>query len=198
VDGTAGTTRESGLRTAIFGGAFDPVHKGHLLLARAATGRVNLDRVLLVPAVNPPHKHMIADYEDRFRMLELAVGGDPVLRASRLDAGRPHSYSIETIERLREQAPDANIFFLIGADAFAEIRTWVRWPEVIAAVEFIVASRPGYSYEVPEAARVHRMDWFDLPVSSSEIRARLSQGESPEELPPGVLDYIQARRLYRR
>jgi nicotinate-nucleotide adenylyltransferase len=189
-------TAGQGLRVAIFGGAFDPVHNGHLTMARAAAERFQLNPMLLVPAVNPPHKKIAAGYEDRFRMVQLAVQGDPVLAASRLDAGREQSYSIETIETLREQAPSAQLFFLIGADAFADIRTWVRWPEVVASVEFIVASRPGYRYSAPECAIVHHMDWLEMPVSSSEIRARLNRGESPSELPASVLEYIHQHRLY--
>ena len=189
--------RGSGLRVAIFGGAFDPIHRGHLTLAGAAVEQFKLDRLLLVPAVNPPHKKLVAGYEDRFRMIELAVRDHPKLIASRLDAGREHSYSIDTIEKVRrELPPSTSLYFLIGADAFADIRTWVRWTDVIASVEFVIASRPGYQYRVPEGATVHRMDWLELPMSSSGIRARLQNGESPSELPPAVLHYIREHHLY--
>jgi nicotinate-nucleotide adenylyltransferase len=90
------------------------------------------------------------------------------------------------------------LYFVIGADAFAEIGLWHRSAEVVASVEFIVVSRPGYQYPVPEGARVHRLETLALPVSSSEIRRRAGLGESPSELPPAVLQYVQERRLYRR
>ena len=89
------------------------------------------------------------------------------------------------------------LFFLIGADAFAEIQTWRRWPDVIRAVEFIVVSRPGHRYAVPEGARVYRLESVDLPVSSSEIRRRLACGDDRVEVPAAVLAYIRARGLYR-
>jgi nicotinate-nucleotide adenylyltransferase len=186
------------LKIAIFGGAFDPVHNAHLTVAREAARQLGLDRVLLVPAANPPHKKMRADYEDRFRMVELAVHGDPVLEASRLEAGTTTTFSIETIERLRPRLqPGDQLYFLIGADAFAEIHTWRRWRDVLRAVTFAVMSRPGHAYEVPPGARVHRLDNLLLPVSSSQIRQALASGQDTPDVPPAVLDYIRRKGLYK-
>ena len=187
------------MKLAIFGGTFDPIHLAHVAMAREAIRRFELDRVLLVPASIPPHKAGAtqAGYEDRYRMVELACGSDPLLEASRLEAGSGRSYSIHTIEKVRAaQAPGDRLFFLIGADAFAEIRTWHHWQDVIREVEFIVASRPGHRYAVPEGSRVHRLETLDLPVSSSEVRQKLARGEGPAEVPPAVLEYIRARHLY--
>ena len=89
------------------------------------------------------------------------------------------------------------LFFLIGADAFAEIGTWHRWREVVASVEFIVVSRPGRVYKVPEGARVHRLEGVDLPVSSSGIRRKLAEGDEQVDVPPAVLAYIREHGLYR-
>jgi nicotinate-nucleotide adenylyltransferase len=89
-----------------------------------------------------------------------------------------------------------DVFFVIGADAFAEIQTWFRWQDVVREVEFIVVTRPGHHYESPPGARVHRLETVALPVSSSEIRAALARGETPAELPTSVLDYIRANGLY--
>lgn len=188
------------MRVAIFGGTFDPVHEAHLTVAREAARAFGLDQVLLVPAANPPHKSGAteAPYEDRYRMVELACEGEERIVASRLEAGTSKSYSIDTVERLRRQLkPEDEIFFLIGADAFAEITTWHRWQDLIGAVDFIVVTRPGHDYQVPPGARVHRLETLALPISSSEIREKLAAGLNPAELPPKVLDYIRSRGLYR-
>ena len=156
-----------------------------------------VDTVLFVPASSPPHKRLHASFEDRYRMVELALANQPGLAASRLEADAAPSYSIDTIERLKPQlTADDRLFFLIGADAFAEIQTWKRWRDVVKAVEFIVVSRPGHRYGVPEGARVHRLDILDLPVSSSGIRERLAAGDDRVDAPPAVLQYIVERNLY--
>jgi nicotinate-nucleotide adenylyltransferase len=188
------------LRLAIFGGTFDPIHNAHLAVAREAAAAFRLDEVWFVPAERPPHKAGMthAPYEDRYRMVSLACREEPKFVASRLEQGTLSSYSIDTIEKVRARLdPGDELFFLIGADAFAEIQTWHRWQEVLRAVEFIVVSRPGNRYAVPEGARVHRLETVDLPVSSSEIRQRLARGEDDVPVPPAVLTYIRARDLYR-
>jgi nicotinate-nucleotide adenylyltransferase len=188
------------MRTAIFGGTFDPIHTAHLRVAREAADTFALDRVLFIPAGNPPHKSAGESFADRFAMAELACQGEARFVVSRLEEGREKSYSIHTIERVKALAgADApgELFFIIGSDAFAEIKSWHRWRDVIAAVEFIVVGRPGHAIEVPEGARVHRLETLALPVSSSHIREALARGESPAELPPAVAGYIRTHGLYR-
>ncbi len=188
------------MRIAIFGGTFDPVHCAHLEVAREAALKCALDRVLFVPASHPPHKgcRAQAPYEDRVRMLELACEGEPRFEVSRLEEGEQVSYSIHTIEKVRGAlGPSDELFFLIGADAFAEVSTWYRWRDVLRLVTFIVASRPGHVYEVPEGARVVPLPTLALAVSSSQLRARLAVGEEPAEIPEKVLRYIRERGLYR-
>src|SRR5579862_637552 len=112
------------MRVGLFGGTFDPIHLAHLAVARAAADRFRLDRVLFVPSAHPPHKAGVtyAPYEDRVRMVELACEGEPRFEVSRLEEGTERSYSIDTIEKLRTTlAPGDQLFFIIGADAFAEI-----------------------------------------------------------------------------
>ena len=187
------------MKIAIFGGTFDPIHGAHLAIAREAARSFGLARVLFVPASRPPHKggETAAGYEDRYHMVELACQGEPRFEASRLEAGQERSYSIDTIERvLPTIEPGDELFFLIGADAFAEIATWRRWRDVIREVRFIVVARPGHDYAIPSGARVERLDTVALPVSSSAIRARLAAGERPAELPPAVFEYIRERGLY--
>lgn len=187
------------MRIALFGGTFDPVHSAHLAVAGEAARAFALARVLFVPASRPPHKSgaTVAGYEDRYRMVELACQGEPLFQVSRLEEGPERSYSIDTIERAQAaMATGDELFFLIGADAFAEIATWRRWQDVVRAARFIVVARPGHTYAVPPGARVERLETLALTVSSSEIRARLAAGESPRELPPAVLAYIRERGLY--
>ncbi len=187
------------MKTAIFGGTFDPIHCAHLTIAREAAAQFALDRVLFVVAANPPHKPgaTVASYEDRHRMVELACEGEPLFEPSRLEEGAERSYSINTIRRVRSmQDPSDELYFIIGSDAFAEIRSWYRWEDVVRSVDFIVVTRPGHEYSAPPGARVHRLENVELPVSSSEIRRRLAAGASPPELPQAVLDYIRERGLY--
>jgi nicotinate-nucleotide adenylyltransferase len=190
------------MRTAIFGGTFDPIHTAHLVVAREAAETFALDRVLFIPAANPPLKDAGASYEDRYRMVELACASEPRFVPSRLEEGpnrsddtsNAKSYSIHTIERVK--AANGEVFFIIGADAFAEIGKWYRWEEVVRSVEFIVVARPGHSFTIPPGAKVHRLETVALPVSSSEIRQALSRGESPVDVPAAVARYIRERGLY--
>ncbi|HEU0124414.1 MAG TPA: nicotinate (nicotinamide) nucleotide adenylyltransferase [Bryobacteraceae bacterium] len=187
------------MRLALFGGTFDPIHNAHLAVARDAADHFLLDQVLLIPNSIPPHKmrQATASYADRLAMVELAAQADPRFRASRLEESAGKSYSIQTVERVRQQAgPADEIFFLIGADAFSEIETWYRWQELVRHVEFIVLSRPGYHYDIPAGARVHRLETLNLDVSSTSIRQQLAAGATPPELPPAVLAYIRRNALY--
>ena len=186
------------MRIALFGGTFDPVHNAHLMVAREAAHAFSLDRVLLIPAAYPPHKPNghLTRYEDRLRMVELACAGDALLQSSRLEDHAGKSFSIDTIERAKEMFAGAELFFLIGADAFHEIETWHRWREVIAAVDFIVVTRPGHEYRTPDGARVHRLDTLALSISSSEIRQSLIEGKLPAGVPETVWGYIEEHGLY--
>jgi len=188
------------MNLALFGGTFDPIHNAHLSLARLAAEQFHLHRVLFVPAFHPPHKAGIthAPYEDRVRMVELACQGEPRFAVSRLEEGTVRSYSIDTIEAVRAGLrPRDELFFLIGADAFAEICTWHRWQDVARGVRFLVAGRPGHRYTVPPGVRAEPMAGLELAVSSSEIRRSLAGGGNPPEVPPSVLEYTKSRGLYR-
>jgi len=190
------------LKTALFGGTFDPIHSTHLNIARQAADRFGLTKVLFIPAGNPPHKKIaVAPYEERIRMAELACACDGRFEVSRVEEPDPSaadspSYTIMAIEKLRAaglQAPG----FLIGADAFSEIRSWYRWQDVVASVEFIVVTRPGASWETPPGAVVHELAGIESPVSSSLIRERIANGSADVPIPPLVLRYIRDHGLYR-
>jgi nicotinate-nucleotide adenylyltransferase len=184
------------MRLALFGGTFDPIHNAHLTVAREAADQFALDQVWFIPAAHPPHKtaNSGANYEDRFRMTELACQADPRFIASRLESGEGKSYSVDTVARVHELGQQP--YFIIGADAFAEVPSWHRWQDLVRLTEFIVVTRPGHPYSAPPGARVHRLDTVALPVSSSEIRRKLAAGETATELPPAVARYIAARELY--
>ena len=128
-------------------------------------------------------------------MVELACADDPRFEVSRIEEGSARSYSILTIERLQTLGMGP-MSFLIGGDAFADIRTWHRWQDVVAAVEFIVVTRPGAGWERPPSAIVHELSGLRLPISSSEIRAQLMRGEPGVAVPRPVLNYIREHGLY--
>jgi nicotinate-nucleotide adenylyltransferase len=184
-------------RTALFGGTFDPIHNAHIEIARAAADRFDLAKVLFVPAAHPPHKPegAIAPYDDRVRMAKLACAADPRFEVSRIEEGSSRSYSILTIEKLKA-AGIADLSFLIGADAFADIRSWYRWRDIAASVEFIVVTRPAAKWETPPGAIVHELTGLQFPESSSEVRAQIAQGESDVPVPKCVLAYIRSHHLY--
>lgn len=184
---------------ALFGGTFDPIHNAHLQIAQAAADLCGLERVLFIPSGNPPHRveGTFAPYEDRYAMVVLACQADPRFEPSRLEAAERKSYSIETIEAV-QVAHNVPLFFLIGADAFAEIQTWYRWQDVVASVTFIVVARPGAEYAVPDGARTIRLENLSLAVSSSEIRKQLAAHAASPSLPPQVRAYIERHHLYQR
>jgi nicotinate-nucleotide adenylyltransferase len=186
-------------RICLFGGTFDPIHIAHLRIANEALKNFSLSRVLFVPAANPPHKpgDVVSPFEDRFRMVEIAVAPYPSFVASRIEATAGPNYTIDTVERFRKDlVPEDKLFFLIGADAFREIRSWQRWEDLIHLIQFIVVSRPGEDFIEPQGALVHRLEGLDLQISSSEIRQRMAAGESAAEVPVEVREYIVQRRLY--
>ena len=150
------------MKLALFGGTFDPVHRGHLAIARAATEKFGLDQVYFVPADLPPHKlhRDLTEFHHRYAMLALATAENPRFVPSLLDSktGQPN-YSIQTVRRLKQTLRKSDsLYFLIGIDAFLEISTWYHPVELLAECDFIVANRPGYSLAdigaaLPEALR---------------------------------------------
>jgi nicotinate-nucleotide adenylyltransferase len=128
-------------------------------------------------------------------MAQLACAADPRFEVSRIEEGTARSYTILTIEKLTARGIGP-LSFLIGADAFKDIRSWYRWEEVLASVEFIVVTRPGAVWETPPGAVVHELAGLQLPESSSDIRTQLTRGDSVVPVPESVLRYIRERGLY--
>lgn len=137
------------MNLALFGGTFDPVHRGHLAVARAAAKEFDLDRIYFVPADLPPHKgnRILTDFHHRFAMLALATAEDERFVPSLLEANSAHpNYSINTVRRLKGTLGKSDkLYFLIGIDAFMEISTWKQPAQLLGECDFIVASRPGHS-----------------------------------------------------
>jgi nicotinate-nucleotide adenylyltransferase len=213
----------SGTRIGILGGTFDPVHLGHVETALAAARALALDRVLLLPSGLPPHRRApIASRFHRFAMTALAVTGVAPLAVSDVEIGEPGpSYSYDTLARLQASGIDASrLFFITGADAFAEIATWSRYPDVLDMAHFVVISRPRCGVaELPrllptlasrmttpvaitDEGRQHRIMLVDArtpDVSSTEIRRRLETGSAIGGLVPDlVARYIDQHGLYSR
>ena len=197
-------------RIGIFGGSFDPVHAGHLALARRALEAVPLDRVLFAPAADSPFKvgRMNARAEDRLAMLELAIAGEPRFGICRADLDRGGvSYTVDLVADVRAAHPDAELFFLLGADSLAGLHRWRRAAELVRACRFVGFGRPGFRLD-PDAlgldpatnARLAAdfVPDFSEPASSTEVRARLAAGEDVSSLLPSpVAAYVRDRGLYR-
>ena len=242
------------MRLGLFGGTFDPVHNGHLQLARRAAQKLHLNQVLFVPAFLPPHKHgrPMAGFEHRFAMLALATLGEKLFLPSLLEAPRfpaqdaqsmqlpsslpgvaerenfvpAPSYSIDTLRRVRRRLkPSDRLFFLIGIDAFLDIRTWKDSAALFDECEFIVGSRPGYTVAdvaqaLPEelsrgragssnqrasgtivigGTRLHLLDDVNVPVSATQVRSAAEHGQPLARLvPSAVAKYITKMGLYRK
>jgi len=220
-----------GPRIGILGGTFDPVHVGHIDTALAGLRALSLDSVLILPNGTPPHRTVqpSASRFHRFAMAALAVNGVPGLMVSDLEIGTTAPcYTFDTLARLHATGLTAEqIFFITGADAFAEIETWSRYPEVLEMANFVVVSRPGYAAAALPArlpALAARMQsastavgtvesrvtqappmgivLVDAPtrdVSSTAIRRRLESGLSVSDLvPAAVATYIEQHGLYSR
>ncbi len=143
-------------RAAIYGGTFDPVHKGHLEVARRVLELFELEEVLFVPACVPPHKSAISSVFHRFAMLALATEQDARLRISTVELDKPERpYAVDTVERMQiAMGADRRLFFMIGADSWSEITTWREWQRLLRMCDVIVVTRPGYelSGKIPPGA----------------------------------------------
>ncbi len=198
-------------RTGWLGGSFDPVHEGHVHIARAAADRLDLKRVLLVPAHRPPHKtdRTLAPDEDRLALLEIACRLDLRLQPCDIELRRTGlSYSFDTARELIRSEPEGTeLFYIIGADTLADLPNWHRIDELCRLVTFVAITREGQELDpaplVPvigetEVARIaeHCLHLPPHPASSTAVREGLAEGERPEHLDDAVWAEIEARGLY--
>ncbi len=186
--------------TGILGGTFDPVHLGHLALAEEAAFRFGLERVLLVPCRNPPHKATasVSPFEARLAMLRLAVMDDPLLEAADLEPVRGPSYTCVLLRRLSGEG--LSPVFVMGTDTLLELPSWMDYPRFLDMARFVAGTRPGFdpSRALPEVLR--RVELFEMPglhISSTDLRARFAASLPVRYLVPGaVRDYISRKGLY--
>ncbi|MCU0771188.1 MAG: nicotinate-nucleotide adenylyltransferase [Verrucomicrobia bacterium] len=188
-------------RIGIFGGSFDPVHAGHLLVAAAAREEAKLDRLIFMPARQSPFKsgQPLASDGLRLRMLRLALAGCEWASVSDLELRREGvSYTVDTLRILRRDLPDARWFFLIGEDHLARLPEWREADALGRLVEFLIIPRPGSPGDEPPAGfQWHWLTGWPLGVSSSQIRQRVREGRPVDHLvPPPVAEVIRYNRLY--
>jgi nicotinate-nucleotide adenylyltransferase len=187
------------------GGTFDPVHHGHLSAANEVAALFDLDEVVFVPTGEPWQKseRQVSPAEDRYLMTVVATASNPLFSVSRIDIDRPGpTYTIDTLNDLREAyGGDAELFFITGADALAQILGWRNADELFALAHFIGVSRPGYEPADIAAFPDGTVTLVEVPalaISSSDCRARVGRGQPVWYLvPDGVVQYISKRRLYR-
>jgi nicotinate-nucleotide adenylyltransferase len=193
-------------RLGILGGTFDPIHFGHLDAAAAAREAVALDEVVFIPAHDPPHRPIDprASAFHRFALVSLAIDGLGGYRVSDVELRRDGpSYTVTTLRALHAEGwMPSQLYFVLGADAFAEIHTWYAFPDVLECANFVVISRPGapdVRRDVPHLSspRIYHVEARTRDVSSTAIRARLAAGASIDDLvPPAVARHIAAHQLY--
>ncbi|WP_448851295.1 nicotinate-nucleotide adenylyltransferase [Corynebacterium sp. 335C] len=194
-------------RVGVMGGTFDPVHHGHLVAASEVADRFDLDTVVFVPTGEPWQKkdRKVTEAEDRYLMTVIATASNPRFTVSRVDIDRPGpTYTIDTLHDLKAQFPDAELFFITGADALRKIVTWRDWEQMFDQATFVGVNRPGFHLEkidLPEAARsrVHLVEIPAMAISSTDCRERAAAGRPVWYLvPDGVVQYIAKRNLYQR
>ncbi|CAM4259729.1 nicotinic acid mononucleotide adenylyltransferase [Corynebacterium hadale] len=192
-------------RIGIMGGTFDPIHHGHLVAASEVADRFQLDEVVFVPTGNPWQKagRTITAAEDRYLMTVIATASNPRFSVSRVDIDRGGpTYTMDTLRDLREQFPNAQLYFITGADALSSIMSWRDWEHMFELAEFVGVTRPGYELSedmFPEEIqrRVHLIEIPAMAISSTDCRERSGQGRPVWYLvPDGVVQYIGKNQLY--
>jgi nicotinate-nucleotide adenylyltransferase len=200
------------MKIGLFGGSFDPIHRGHIEPVREARRLLGLERVIYLPTATPPHKprRALAPAHARYAMVELALLDEEGLYVSahELTPERP-AYTVDTLEHFRREMPDSELHLLVGGDSFADLHHWVRWQEIAAAARLVVLARPGWDLDsisldsgVAALARTDRVlvvRQAAVDVSSTRLREQLAAGLplSPGDVPDLVVRYVQKYGLYR-
>lgn len=188
-------------RIGVMGGTFDPIHHGHLAAASEVQRGFDLDEVVFVPTGEPYQKSGVSQAEHRYLMTAIATASNPRFTVSRVDIDRPGpTYTIDTLRDLRKLRPDADLFFISGADAVAQILDWKDQEELWSLAHFVAVSRPGHALSIrglPEQG-VSSLEVPALAISSTDCRARVDRGYPVWYLvPDGVVQYISKHHLYR-
>jgi nicotinate-nucleotide adenylyltransferase len=188
------------MRLGVFGGTFDPPHIGHLIVASDVCAALDLDRVVFVPSATPPHKRgrVHASAEQRFEMVRAAVAADPRFAVDDLELRREgESYSVDTLRELRASEPDADLFFIIGADQLREFDRWHQPEEVARLATLVVMSRAGDEADGEVSLPVRRVAVTRIDLSATRIRERIGRKASIRYLVPDVVrEIIEREKLY--
>ncbi|MEO6787675.1 MAG: nicotinate-nucleotide adenylyltransferase [Chthoniobacteraceae bacterium] len=200
------------MRTALYGGSFDPIHHGHLILAREAMERLALDRVIFIPAAQSPHKlaRTPSSPQVRLAMVQAAIGGEPRFECDPSETEREGpSFTVDTVEAWRAKAPGDELFCLIGEDNVRELPTWRRYEELRGMVQFVVFGRGAYPAHGADSVFVTidleaPAPLWEMPViqrrvdiSATDVRKRVAQGRSIRYLvPEAAREIIETHRLY--
>ncbi|MFK4791749.1 nicotinate-nucleotide adenylyltransferase [Microbacterium sp. ZW T5_56] len=194
-------TSERRPRIGVMGGTFDPIHHGHLVAASEAAQWFDLDEVVFVPTGHPWQKSDVTGSEHRYLMTVIATASNPRFTVSRVDIDRGGpTYTIDTLRDLHAQRPDADLFFISGADAIAQILSWRDHDELWDLAQFVAVSRPGHvlTTEGLPSEVVSQLEIPALAISSTDCRERVRQGHPVWYLvPDGVVQYIAKHHLYR-
>ncbi len=196
------------MRLGLFGGTFDPIHLGHLILAEQCREACGLDLVWFVVAGSPPHKPGgPSPIAHRLEMVRIAIAGHPAFEVSEVEARRPGPhYSVETLEAVQRERPDDELYFLIGADSLADLPHWREPRRIAQMATIVVVNRPGIdastSIQVPdfgpETRPIVSVTIPPIGIASHDLRRRLVEGQSIRyQVPRGVEAYIDAHGLYR-
>jgi nicotinate-nucleotide adenylyltransferase len=193
-----------GKRIGVLGGTFDPIHNGHLVAASEVAHALDLAEVIFVPTGQPWQKEDrdLAPPEDRYLMTVIATASDPLLSVSRVDIDRPgETYTVDTLSDLRgARGPDAEFFFIMGADALSSIKSWHRTDNLFSMAHFVGCTRPGHPIDL-DGLDEHEVTLIEIPaleISSTACRERVRTGRPIRYLvPDGVIQYIAKRGLYR-
>lgn len=195
-------------KIGLFGGTFDPIHMGHIALAKRVLEQFGLDKIIFIPAGNPPHKSAktITDKAHRYSMVKLATENEPSFLVSDFEilSSQPN-YSYITISHFKQQYAGDEIFFIVGGDSFRDFPDWKNYKTLLSLCAFIVVPRPEIAPsqyfekfsgdETPP--RVFFIENFSFPVSSTNIRKSLQKGMDVSlQLPPFVAEYIKTNKLY--
>ncbi len=188
-------------RIGVMGGTFDPIHHGHLVAASEVAQSFDLDEVVFVPTGRPWQKEDVTESEHRYLMTVIATASNPQFTVSRVDIDRAGpTYTIDTLRDLQEQRPGAELFFITGADAVAQILGWRDHDELWDLAHFVAVSRPGHvlTTEGLPSKNVSQLEIPALSISSTDCRARVRRGHPVWYLvPDGVVQYIAKHHLYR-
>ncbi|MFD0996098.1 nicotinate-nucleotide adenylyltransferase [Pseudoclavibacter chungangensis] len=187
-------------RVGIMGGTFDPIHHGHLVAASEVAKVFELDEVVFVPTGNPYKKTNVSSSEHRYLMTVIATASNPSFRVSRVDIDRGGpTYTIDTLRDVRRLLPDADLFFITGADAITQILQWKDAQEMFDVAQFVAVTRPGHEL-VLDGLPTDRVSVLEVPalaISSTDCRARARRGFPIWYLvPDGVVQYVAKHHLY--